>query len=101
MTSVSPFRWPSHESLLRDMLEAMTATMLVGAQHAALDSLRRVMHPDQTAAGRELYESLAFKGMRAFAQLFEALNSEAGQRDGAARQRGRESRRDTRPDIGD
>jgi hypothetical protein len=31
-----------------DTLEAMTATLLVGAQHAALDSLRRASHPDQT-----------------------------------------------------
>jgi hypothetical protein len=51
-----------------DVLEAMTATMLVGAQHAALESLRRASYPDQTAAGRALYQSLAFKAMRTFTQ---------------------------------
>jgi hypothetical protein len=56
-----------------DTLEAMTATMLVGAQHAALDSLRRASHPDQTPAGRALYQSLAFKAMRTFAQLLDTL----------------------------
>jgi hypothetical protein len=57
-----------------DTLEAMTATMLVGAQHAALDCLRRGFHPDQTPAGRALYQSLAFKAMRTFAQLVETLH---------------------------
>jgi hypothetical protein len=55
-------------------LEAMTATMLVGAQHAALDSLRRACHPDQTPAGRQSYTALGLKAMRAFAQLLEALH---------------------------
>ena len=61
-----------------DVMEAMTATMLVAAQHAALDSMRRAMHPDQTPAGRALYEALALKGMRTFAQLLEALNHGRG-----------------------
>jgi len=61
-----------------DTLEAMTATMLVGAQHAALDCLRRASHPDQTAAGRALYQSLAFKAMRTFALLLDALNHGRG-----------------------
>jgi hypothetical protein len=56
-----------------DTVEAMTATMLVGAQHAALESLRRASHPDQTPAGRVLYQSLAFKAMRTFAQLLDTL----------------------------
>jgi hypothetical protein len=66
-----------------DTLEAMTATMLVGAQHAALDSLRRASHPDQTPAGRALYQSLAFKAMRTYAQLLETLHLGRGK---AARQ---------------
>ena len=61
-----------------DTLEAMTATMLVGAQHGALDSLRRAMHPDQSPAGRALYGALAFKAMRTYAQLYEALNHGRG-----------------------
>ena len=61
-----------------DTLEALTATMLVGAQHAALDSLRRASHPDQTPAGRALYQSLAFKAMRTFALLLDALNHGRG-----------------------
>jgi hypothetical protein len=52
----------------------MTATMLVGAQHAALDCLRRGFHPDQTPAGRALYQALALKAMRTFAQLVETLH---------------------------
>jgi len=66
-----------------DTLEAMTATMLVGAQHAALDSLRRASHPDQTPAGRALYQSLTFKAMRTYAQLLETLHLGRGK---AARQ---------------
>src|SRR5713101_8372781 len=61
-----------------DTLEAMTATMLVGAQHAALDALRRAQHPDQTPAGRALYGTLALKAMRTYAQLIEALNHGRG-----------------------
>jgi hypothetical protein len=60
------------------MLEAMTATMLVGTQHVALDSLRRASHPDQSPAGRAMYQSLAFKAMRAFAQLLETLHQGRG-----------------------
>jgi hypothetical protein len=55
-------------------LEAMTATMLLGAQHAAIDSLRRACHPDQTPAGRQSYTALGLKAMRTFAQLVEALH---------------------------
>jgi hypothetical protein len=54
-------------------IEAMTATMLIGAYRAAVDSLRRAAHPDQTPAGRALYQALALKGMRTFAQLLETL----------------------------
>jgi hypothetical protein len=57
-----------------DTIEAMTVTMLVGAQHAALDSLRRASHPDQTPAGRQSYTALGLKAMRTFAQLVEALH---------------------------
>jgi hypothetical protein len=55
-------------------LEAMIATMLVAAQHGALDASRRAMHPDQTPAGRQSYLGLALKAMRTFAQLVETLN---------------------------
>jgi hypothetical protein len=61
-----------------DMLEAMTATMLVAAHHAALDAMRREMHPDQTPGGRLLYGGLALKAMRTYAQLLEALNHGRG-----------------------
>lgn len=61
-----------------DVLEAMTATMLVGAHHAALDALRREIHPDQTPGGRRLYGGLALKAMRTYAQLLEALNHGRG-----------------------
>jgi hypothetical protein len=55
-------------------IEAMTATMLVGAYRAATDSLRRAAHPNQTPAGRALYQTLALKSMRTFAQLLETLH---------------------------
>jgi hypothetical protein len=61
-----------------DTLEAMTATMLVAAHHAALDAMRREMHPDQTPGGRLLYGGLALKAMRTYAQLLEALNHGRG-----------------------
>jgi hypothetical protein len=61
-----------------DTLEAMTATMLVCVQHAALDAMRRAMHPDQTSGGRALYLSLALKAMSRFAQLLEAHNHSRG-----------------------
>ncbi len=61
-----------------DVMEAMTATMLVAAEHAALDSMRRAMHPDQRPAGRALYGSLALKAMRTYAQLLEAVNHGRG-----------------------
>jgi hypothetical protein len=59
-------------------LEGMTATLLVAAQHAALDSLRRAMHPSQTPAGRALYGVLALKAMRTYAQLLETLDRGRG-----------------------
>jgi len=61
-----------------DTLEAMTATMLVAAQHAALDSLRRASHPDQTPAGRQSYTGLSLKAIRTFAQLLEVLDRGRG-----------------------
>jgi hypothetical protein len=54
-------------------IEAMTATLLVGAHQASLDALRRASHPNQTPAGRALYQSLALKAMRTYAQLVESL----------------------------
>jgi hypothetical protein len=62
----------------KDVLEAMTATMLVAAQHAALDTARRAMHPAQTATGRALYGALSHKSMRAYARLLDALNQGRG-----------------------
>ena len=59
-------------------LEAMIATMLVAAQHAALDASRRAMHPEQTPAGRQGYLGLALKAMRTCAQLVETLNHGRG-----------------------
>lgn len=61
-----------------DTLEAMTATMLIGAQHAALDCLRRASHPDQTPVGRQSYMALSLKAMRTFALLLDALNHGRG-----------------------
>jgi hypothetical protein len=52
--------------------------MIIGAQHAALDMLRRAFHPEQTPAGRALYMGLSLKAMRTFAQLLEALNHGRG-----------------------
>lgn len=61
-----------------DTIEAMTATLLVGAQHTAHDSMRRALHPAQTPAGRALYGALALKAMRTYAQLLDALNHGRG-----------------------
>jgi hypothetical protein len=61
-----------------DAVEAMTATMLVAAQHAALDAMRRALHPDQTPTGRQSYMALSLKAMRTFAQLVETLNHGRG-----------------------
>jgi hypothetical protein len=61
-----------------DTLEAATVTMLISAQHAALDMMRRALHPEQTPAGRALYLGLSLKAMRTFAQLLEILNHGRG-----------------------
>jgi hypothetical protein len=61
-----------------DTLEAMTATLLVCVQHAAHDSMRRALHPDQTPSGRAIYGALALKTMRTYAQLLEAHNHGRG-----------------------
>jgi hypothetical protein len=50
----------------------------VAAQHAALDAMRRALHPDQTPAGRQSYMALSLKAMRTFAQLVENLNHGRG-----------------------
>lgn len=59
-------------------LEAMTATMLVAVQYAALDAMRRAAHPEQTYGGRQSYTSLALKAMRTHAQLLDAFNRGRG-----------------------
>jgi hypothetical protein len=64
-------------------IEAMTATMLVGAHRSAFDALRRASYPNQTPAGRALYQSLALKAMRTYAQLVDTLHLGRGK---AARQ---------------
>lgn len=61
-----------------DALEAMTATLLVAAHHAALDTMRRETHPDQTPGGRALYGALALKAMSTYARLLEALSHGRG-----------------------
>jgi hypothetical protein len=61
-----------------DELEAMTATMIIAVQHAALDTMRRAMHPDQTPGGRQSYTALSLKAMRTYAQLVETLNRGRG-----------------------
>jgi hypothetical protein len=59
-------------------IEAMIATILVAAQHTALDASRRGMHPDQSPAGRQSYLGLALKAMRTFAQLVDTLHHGRG-----------------------
>lgn len=66
-------------ALLRDIaptdaVEAMLAVMLVAAQHAGVDTMRRAVHPAQSPAGRQSYLALSLKAMRTFAQLMETLN---------------------------
>jgi hypothetical protein len=61
-----------------DAIEATTVTMLVAAQHAAMDMARRALHPEQTPAGRQMYMGLSLKAMRTFAQLLEGLNHGRG-----------------------
>jgi hypothetical protein len=61
-----------------DATEAMLVVMLVAAEHAAMDVMRRAAHPAQSAAGRQSYTTLSLKAMRTFAQLQEALNHGCG-----------------------
>jgi hypothetical protein len=70
-------------SLVQDIgpqggLEAMTATLLVASQHAAIDCMRRAAHPEQTPGGRSMYLSLGMKAARTYAQLLEGLNHGRG-----------------------
>jgi hypothetical protein len=58
--------------------EAMTAVMLACAEHAAVEMLRRAMHPDQSPGGRALYTSLGLKATNAYAKLLEAFNRGRG-----------------------
>jgi hypothetical protein len=60
-----------------DAGEAMLAVMLVAAQHAALDAMRRASHVAQSPAGRQSYTALS-KAMRTFPQLMETLNHGRG-----------------------
>jgi hypothetical protein len=59
-------------------LEALTAMLLLSAEHVALDCMRRALHPDQSPGGRQSYAALSLKAMRTFAQLVEALNHSRG-----------------------
>jgi hypothetical protein len=61
-----------------DAGEAMLAVMLVAAQYAALDAMRRASHVAQSPAGRQSYTALSLKAMRTFAQLMETLNHGRG-----------------------
>lgn len=61
-----------------DALEAMTAAMFVAAQHAAMDMMRRAMHPDQTAAGRQSYTGHSLKAMQTASRLHDSLNRGRG-----------------------
>jgi hypothetical protein len=61
-----------------DAAEAMIAVMLVAAEYAATDTMRRAAHPAQSAAGRQSYVTLSLKAMRTFSQLLEGLNHGRG-----------------------
>jgi hypothetical protein len=61
-----------------DTLEAMIGIMMIGAQHAALDSMRRGLHPEQSPIGRQSYVSLGLKAMRTASELVGALNHHRG-----------------------
>ena len=61
-----------------DATEAMLAVMLVAAEHAAMDTMRRAAHPGQSASGRQSYTVLSLKAMRTFVQVLEALNHGRG-----------------------
>ncbi len=61
-----------------DATEAMLAVMLVGAEFAAMDLMRRATHPAQSAPGRQTYAGLSLKAIRTFAHLLEALNHSRG-----------------------
>lgn len=61
-----------------DATEAMTVVMMIAAQYAAMDVMRRAAHPGQTPAGRQSYAALGLKAMRTFSQLLEVLNHGRG-----------------------
>lgn len=61
-----------------DTVEGMLAVQMVACQHAAMDALRRAMHPEQTPNGRELYLNLANKLMRTFGMQADTLNRGRG-----------------------
>lgn len=58
----------------QDTTEAMTATLMAAAHHAAHDCARRAMHPAQSPGGRAMYLGLSMKATRAFAQLKQSLD---------------------------
>jgi hypothetical protein len=58
----------------KDTTEAMTATLMAAAHHAAHDCARRAMHPAQSPGGRAMYLTLSMKATRAFAQLKQSLD---------------------------
>jgi len=62
----------------KDALEAMIAVLIVGAQHAAMDVLRRGLHPDQSHGGRQTYSALGLKAARTVGQLVATLNHHRG-----------------------
>lgn len=61
-----------------DGVEGMLAVQMVACQHAAMDVMRRAMHPDQTAEGRRLYLNLATRLMATFSMQADALNRGRG-----------------------
>ena len=61
-----------------DPVEAMLAVQMIGIHTAAMDAMRRSLHPDQSAEGRALYLGLAPKLTSTFAAHAEALNRSRG-----------------------
>jgi hypothetical protein len=61
-----------------DTIEAMTATLMIAAQMAAMDAFRRSAHPEQTPAGRQMYASLGVKLANTHARLVDSINQGRG-----------------------
>ena len=62
----------------QDELEGMLAAQMVGAHNAAMECLRRAMHPEQSFEGRSENLSQANKLSRTYATMMEALNRYRG-----------------------